>query len=131
MKHPVTPRLGWAVIALAVGGCSSTEPAPQQPQPLTVNIGDNFFTPGDIQVAAGIAVTWEWQGANQHTVTFDNGHPGSETQSAGTFRRTFDSSGTFSYHCSIHGALVMSGKVTVGGETSTGGGEPTEVPYVR
>ena len=49
-----------------------------------------------------------------HTVTatassWDSGN----VAAGGTFTRRFDTPGTFSYFCTIHGAAVMSGTVTV------------------
>jgi len=87
-----------------------------------VTVGNNFFSPANISVAAGATVTWTWaMGDVEHTVTFSDGAPGSNRQSSGTFQRTFSRAGTYSYFCSVHGANVMSGTVTVGAGGSTGG----------
>jgi len=87
-----------------------------------VTVGNNFFSPANISVAAGATVTWTWaMGDVEHTVTFSDGAPGSNRQSSGTFQRTFSTAGTYSYFCSVHGANVMSGTVTVGAGGSTGG----------
>jgi plastocyanin len=91
----------------------------------TIVIGDMAFNPGTISVPVGTTVTWNWKacddtgygsgyGCVSHNVTFDDGsNIASSTQSAGTFSRTFAAAGTYKYHCSIHGAAVMSGEVTV------------------
>jgi plastocyanin len=87
-------------------------------------VGNNFFNPSSVSITAGEGVVWTWSaGAAQHNVTFDDG-PASETQSSGTFSRTFASAGTFPYHCTIHGT-AMSGTVTVAaqGGSAGGGGE--------
>jgi plastocyanin len=87
-----------------------------------VTVGNNFFSPANISVAAGATVTWTWaMGDVEHTVTFTDGAPGSNRQSSGTFQRTFSTAGTYSYFCSVHGASLMSGTVTVGSGGSTGG----------
>jgi len=66
-------------------------------------------------------VTWTWNTCGSdgygitcvmHDVLFDDGAT-SGAQNSGTFARTFATAGTFNYHCSIHGAAVMSGVVTV------------------
>lgn len=91
----------------------------------TVTVGNNFFSPADITVAQGTMVTWQWAANDTtHNVTFDDGQH-SPTQSSGSFPRTFMTAGTFPYHCTIHGAAVMHGSVTVTsttGSTGTGGG---------
>jgi len=96
--------------------CSDSSPAnPNNPPPAgaDVAVGDNSFSPPVLQTSVGQAVVWQWTGANQHNVTFNNGDPGSATQATGTFSRTFNSAGSFDYFCSVHGAAVMSGTVTV------------------
>jgi plastocyanin len=75
-----------------------------------VTVSDNYFSPASTTVAAG-AVTWTWSGSMSHNVTFDDGNA-SPTQATGTYTRRFSVSGSYSYHCTIHGA-AMSGTVTV------------------
>lgn len=89
-----------------------------------VLIADQSFNPGVVSVPVGTTVTWEWKactddgyggyaGCAAHNVTFDDGsNIASSTQTTGTFTRTFNTAGTYKYHCSIHGA-GMSGQVTV------------------
>ena len=124
MRPATIFSIGWGLVALA--GCSSTEPPSAAPPPQTVNVGDNFFNPSGFQLGTGDRLTWQWQGGLQHNVTFDDGATGSATQSSGTFSRVFDTPGTFGYHCSIHGAMVMSGTVVVsdGGNSTSGNGGP-------
>jgi plastocyanin len=83
------------------------------PPPATadVSVEDNFFDPSSARVAVGGTVTWTWNGAVSHNVTFASG-TNSATQAAGTFMRTFDTAGSFAYSCTIHGA-AMSGTVVV------------------
>ena len=59
----------------------------------------------------GAKVTWTWTGAALHSVTFDDGAT-STTQATGSYSRTFDTAGTYGYHCKVHGTS-MSGTVTV------------------
>jgi plastocyanin len=63
-------------------------------------------------VAVGATVTWTWgsNASNGHNVTFAGG-PASDTQVSGTFQRTFNTAGTFSYQCTVHGP--MTGEVRV------------------
>jgi plastocyanin len=119
---------GWTVLAgigiLAAGcGGSDSPSSPSTGGSNTVTVGNDFFSPVDMSVTPGTTVTWQWAAnAVEHNVTFDDGEH-SPTQSSGTFPRTFATAGTFPYHCTIHGAAVMHGTVTVStaGTAGTGG----------
>jgi plastocyanin len=115
---------GMGILAAGCGGYSSPS-SPSTGGSNTVTVGNNLFSPADLSVAPGTTVTWEWAAdAVDHNVTFDDGEH-SPTQSSGTFPRTFAAAGTFPYHCTIHGAAVMHGTVTVsstGGTAGAGGG---------
>jgi plastocyanin len=77
-----------------------------------VVISDFQFAPADMSVAVGTTVTWSNQGPSGHTVTADDGSFDSGTITAGSsFANTFDTAGTFTYHCSIH--PQMTGTITV------------------
>ncbi len=82
--------------------------------PLTsVIVGDNFFNASSLTVANGATVTWNWSGANPHSVIFDDGLGNSAVQASGTHTREFNTAGTFGYFCSVHGASIMSGEIVV------------------
>ena len=90
----------------------------------SVVISDQTYNPGTVNVSVGTAVTWQWKDCPSdgyggyatcvsHNITFDDGsNIASATQSSGTFSRTFNTAGTYMYHCAIHGS-AMSGQVTV------------------
>ena len=130
MPKPLYAALASAGLLLTTFACSSAEQPTGPAQAPMVAIADNSFSPNTLQVEVGTNVRWEWGGANVHNVTFDNGDPGSMDQSSGTFRRAFDSPGLHGYHCSIHGAQVMSGQIAVA-VASDGGGGGTGGPYAR
>jgi plastocyanin len=81
-----------------------------------VTIADFTFTPSMLTVKAGSAVTWTNRGPSAHTVTSDTmvfesmnlsapvaGDPyGGGGMAAGTFQFTFNTPGTYAYHCSLH-----------------------------
>ena len=72
-----------------------------------VSIVDFAFPPASIAVAAGGAVTWTNAGAAPHTVTADNGAFDSGRLAPGaSFSQTFDTAGSFAYHCAIHPNMV-------------------------
>lgn len=80
--------------------------------PAQVTIMDFGFAPAEIAVAAGMTVIWTNTGSAPHTVTFDDGSESSgQLPGGGTFARTFDAAGTFTYMCAIHPS--MTGSVVV------------------
>ena len=65
-------------------------------------------------------MTWTNSGAATHTVTADNGAFDSGRLASGaTFSQTFDTAGTFTYHCEIH--PQMTGTIVV---TEASGAQP-------
>ncbi len=122
----MTPALRTFVAAplcgavLMVVACSGGDGTPSQPPaadpPPGANeivVGDNFYDPSAKTIGPGGTIMWTWNGNNPHSVTFDGGGGNSAVQTTGTFVRTFAAAGTFSYFCTVHGAAVMSGTVTV------------------
>ena len=80
-----------------------------------VNVKDNFFDPNALTVQAGGSVTWTWAGVSSHTLTFTSGPPPLPAETAaqmtGTRTITFNTPGTYGYHCTIHSG--MSGTLNV------------------
>jgi plastocyanin len=107
------------VIGVAPGtpsgmGGSSSGGGGAMPGADTVNVGNDFFSPHSMTVPVNTLVTWVWlPGDVIHTVTFDADTTiMSAFQSSGTYARKFTATGTYSYHCSIHG-FAMTGVITV------------------
>ncbi len=80
-----------------------------------VTIQDFSFSPSALTIKAGISVQWTNNGPSQHTATSDNGVWDSGTLGApsggggygggsagGTYRFTFNTPGTYRYHCTLH-----------------------------
>jgi len=96
----------------ACGDDDGGSAAPEEPG--TVLVVDNEFNPNDIQVSAGDTVTWRFEGAAVHNVTFDDdAYESSENMKEGTFETTFEEAGSFTYNCTLHPG--MDGTVTVTG----------------
>jgi plastocyanin len=78
-----------------------------------VSIENFSFSPATITVKKGTTVTWTNNDTTAHTVTADSGNAfDSGTMEQGkTFSHTFNSTGTFKYHCTLHSD--MHGTVTV------------------
>lgn len=128
MGRGMVVKVGMLVLAGALG-CSGgstnstltapqTQPAAQPPAQqagsasASIAIADFSFGPQDVTVAAGGTVTWTNNGAVQHTATsdgseFDSGNLGNKA----SFSHTFNTRGTYAYHCSIHSG--MTGTITV------------------
>jgi plastocyanin len=92
----------------------------------SVSIGDNFYSPASVTVTAGDDVTWSNNGQATHSATADDGSFDTGVFGPGGSRSvTFDSPGTFSYYCTVHGQS-QSGTVRVlaaaGGGAGGGGG---------
>ena len=80
-----------------------------------VSIVDFAFQPASLEVAAGTTVTWTNTGQAKHTATADDGTFDSKNLKPGeSFSFTFNTPGTFAYHCDVH--PEMTGTIVVTGE---------------
>jgi plastocyanin len=82
-------------------------PAPGSTQMLMINNESNGsfgFSPATLTIKMGTTVIWKNVSLAPHTVTSDDGQTfDSGTVAVGnTFKFTFKTAGTFSYHCNIH-----------------------------
>ena len=90
----------------------------------SVTIQDFSFSPASVTLQVGGTVTWTNSGPSSHTVTSDAGSfeggtlsppsgsdPYGQPSGGGTYRMSFPSPGSYSYHCSIHPG--MQGTITV------------------
>jgi plastocyanin len=81
----------------------------------TVQVRDNYYSPSAITVHLGDTVTWSWVGSSSHSVTFPSGGtlPDLGVHLTGSISLLMAQSGVYNYYCTVHGASVMSGTVTV------------------
>ncbi|CAN5446362.1 hypothetical protein BH09BAC6_BH09BAC6_04480 [soil metagenome] len=91
---------------------SAVKPTPMGPT-ASVNIQGFAFAPDTVTIKAGGTITWTNQDSAPHTVTelaslFNSG----SMATSQTFKYTFNTPGTFTYHCLIH-AMMKSGVVIV------------------
>ena len=71
-----------------------------------VFIQNMAFSPTSLTVTSGTTVTWTNKDGMIHTVTSDSTLFDSKNiQVNGVFSYTFNKTGTFSYHCSIHPSM--------------------------
>lgn len=134
MKNLLSASILAATVAIAGACSSSTTPAPSSsndagadgadpivegtdgaPAPAKtyeVEVNDFAFTPKKLTIKVGETVEWKFT-EGTHSVTsgksctsdarFDSG----EKDSPSTFRRTFDSAGTFDYYCAVRSHCAM------------------------
>jgi plastocyanin len=106
-----------AALTLGISfGCGSDSPSSPTPAPsgTTVSIvmnssglTTNAYSPNPITIVAGGSVTWMNNDTVTHTATgntglFDSG----PIAAGGQFTRTFSTTGSFPYHCTIHPGMV-------------------------
>lgn len=115
------------------GGSGSTSPNPTNPNPPVntappvggIAVTNDAFSPATKTVTVGTTVQWAWNSCTggdpygggetcvSHSVTFDDGSASSPLQGQGTFSKTFNTPGTYTYHCQTHGTMGMTGTITV------------------
>lgn len=79
-----------------------------------VTISNFAFSPASISVKKGTTVTWTNQDSVAHTVTENDGQAGpasGDIDQGKSYSFTYNATGTFKYHCSIHPDML--GTVTV------------------
>src|SRR3989344_3277028 len=88
------------------GGNDISQESEPTIEPTTYNIEiKNFaYSPSELRIKRGDTITWTNKDSVRHTVTSDSGSEmDSELLSQGeTYSVTFDSAGTYAYHCTPH-----------------------------
>jgi plastocyanin len=95
------------------GNPSGGTPAASTPQTYNVAISGFAFSPSTLPIKAGDSVIWTNMDSVSHTIVSDSGNElGSSALSSGaTYSHTFNTAGTFAYHCSVHPS--MKGQIAV------------------
>jgi plastocyanin len=123
-------------IVVACGGTTTTSPSPSptagQPSPTTAATATSqpsgavatvkiveqnekyMFEPATLTIKKGTQVVWTNMSDAPHTVTSDNGtfNTSSNLTENQTFMFTFNTAGTFTYHCNIHSYMKATITVT-------------------
>lgn len=106
--YAVATLLATAAVAIPAGAIAGGHAASSH----TVTLKNIAFHPGTLTIKRGESVTWQWRdGSTAHNVTGSIFK--SKTMSKGSFTVRFTKRGTFNYHCTIHVALGMRGKIIV------------------
>jgi len=106
-KEKATPA------ATSPAGTPKTTQAAATPeaQGVSVEIKNFAFDPETVTIKLGQTVTWTNQDSAAHTVVGDGGIDSGDLSKGKSYSKTFDTEGTFDYHCSIH--PQMKGQVIV------------------
>ncbi len=116
MKRLITLAAACAALASA-SGCDDT---PMNPgggggggTTVTITVQDFQFANGDRTVTVGTKIVWTNAGSAGHTVTSDGGMWAEQIIPSGssTTAITFNTVGTFDYHCRFHPSMI--GTITV------------------
>ncbi|MBP1326183.1 plastocyanin [Leucobacter exalbidus] len=108
--------LGVGAVALLTGCARPSKPelVPSDDEvkaAVTVWVVDNAYEPATVEVAAGTAVRWVFDGTMEHDVVAEDGSFVSELVTGGSYTHLFTEAGEFPYDCSIH--PEMTGMVKV------------------
>jgi halocyanin-like protein len=102
--------------------------------------GNEFgFGPAAVYISPGTTVEWNWVGEMGHNVVAEDGSFMSndgefDTQSSGTYERTFDSTGTIKYYCGPHKSMGMKGAIVVtdaGGSSDSSTSSSSDQPQTK
>ncbi len=108
--------LAIALSIMLLGGCknNSTSPPPAgNTSSDTVTVVDFSFNPQTLTIAKGTTVVWNNTSVSTHTSTSNTNVWNTGDITPGTSKTiTFDSTGTFPYHC-IHHPTLMTGTIIV------------------
>ena len=112
LEHMVRSRLLLLMLVstlVPVTACSTSTDS----NSVTVQVLDNAFEPGNVNITLGMRVNFVWNGQAPHDVVFPpgSGIPSSAVQTSGTHDVTPSAAGTFSFLCTLHAG--MTGTLTV------------------
>jgi len=111
------PSAPTATTAPAQAPTTASTSAPVQTVQIKIVEKNNkySFQPASVTIPKGAEIVWTNMSDAPHTVTSDNNaFTGSSTfMENQTFKMTFNTAGTFAYHCSVH--PYMMGTITVTG----------------
>ncbi|QXV65119.1 cupredoxin family copper-binding protein [Mucilaginibacter sp. 21P] len=117
-KYILGISLMFAVIVIAVAACSKSNSNPTPSSPTTpttpgggttnaVSIKNFAFSPASITIKKGQSVTWTNEDSAPHTATEDaNAFDSGSLATGAKYSRSFDATGTYTYHCTFHSSMV-------------------------
>ena len=121
MKQKAVGLVAMAALLIIVG-CKSDSNNPYSSNtgnggsipPNTVSMRYNSFNPNPITIQANTTITWRNDDGVKHTSTSDSaGWNTGDIQPGTSKTTTFNTPGTFRYHCTYHSSMGMVGTVIV------------------
>ncbi len=116
MEATASPEPALSMSPVPTTTRQSKTPAPKSVSaPVThgITIQNFAFAQPSITIKKGDSITWSNRDSAPHTVTGDNGGPSSPTINPGqSYSFTFNTVGTFKYHCSFHPSMLGTVVVT-------------------
>jgi plastocyanin len=117
MVSAVSRPIVLILLSTMLAGTTMLSPAQVHAQNASVVIENFAFMPASMTVPVGTTVTWSNRDSVAHTTTSDTGAWDSGTLNPhASFQHTFNTPGTFTYHCMIHpymhGTIVVQGAGT-------------------
>lgn len=105
MQPPATPSTSGN--ENPTGSPSGTTPEGTPIQTHNIELRSFTFSPSTLTIQPGDTVIWTNYDSSEHTITSDTGNElASELFSKGeTYSHTFNTIGTFDYHCGIHPSM--------------------------
>lgn len=101
-----------AVLTITLTACSTatTPAAPLEPVAENqVTVADRMYSPKTLTISVGDTVTWVFADRGMaHNVVADDNSFRSQIMETGQFTHTFDTAGTFTYHCTPHPDMTAS-----------------------
>ena len=96
----------FAALLITLTACSTatTPAAPAEPVAQNqVTVADRMYSPKTLTISVGETVTWVFADRGMaHNVVADDNSFRSQLMETGQFTHTFDTAGTFTYHCTPH-----------------------------
>jgi plastocyanin len=100
------------MITSTLTACSTatTPAAPTEPVAENqVTVADRMYSPKTLTISVGDTVTWVFADRGMaHNVVADDNSFRSQLMETGQFTHTFDTAGTFTYHCTPHPDMTAS-----------------------
>ena len=108
---PGTPKATTQATQTAATPKATQAATTPQAEGASVEIKNFAFDPDTVTIKVGQTVTWTNQDSVVHTVTGDGGIDSDGLSKGKSYSKTFDTEGTFDYHCTPH--PQMTGQVIV------------------
>lgn len=95
-----------AALGLLFSAACSSDDGGGSGETVNVSVQDMIFDPATVTIKPGDTVTWVWESDLPHDVVADDGDFASELITEGEYSYTFETPGTYGYHCTPHPTMV-------------------------